>query len=104
MEDKRIPRFQRKYLWKFQTCSFVGIPIPKTSENQPRSKLSAAYQVKVIETQLALDSKKSETKKNRGTRWPSNQDDHISTGYIGYLDWKFMRCFNISEMINDNLY
>lgn len=36
MEDKRIPRFQRKYLWKFQTCSFVGIPMPKTSENQPR--------------------------------------------------------------------
>ena len=113
MEEKRVPRFQRKYLWKFQTCSFVGIPIPKTSENQPRSKLSAAPLSYKMSDFLLLKGesywnptcfgfKKSETKKNRElddlmttqSRWP----------YFNWIYWKFMRHFNISEMINDNMY
>ena len=71
------------------------------------SKLSAAELLLKGESYwnpTCFGFKKVWNQKEQGTRWPSKQDDHISTGYIGYLDWKFMRCFNISEMINDNVY
>lgn len=92
MEEKRVPRFQRKYLWKFQTCSFVGIPIPKTSENQPRSKLSAAPLSYRMSDFLLLKGEsywnptcfgfnKIWNQKEQGTRWLSNQDDHFNWIY-----------------------